>query len=295
MNVSNKRIDALYGALVADAATMGLHWLYDQDHIAIIEQSGDILFRQPDANNYEGVKSYFAHSVKKLGDYSQYGESVLLIAKVIKRSGKYDIRTHQQLFFNTFGPCGSYHGFADRPTKALIARMIKDPDNLPLASGSDDDQLPALCSVPALFANKSTEEAITNAVSVTSIHKDAVNGAQVLNECLNRLQSGESLVEALTHSASGANTTLSKLLHEAMNQPQYRPLETAQQFGLACHMLQGLPLAWHLLQHAESFESVVRDNIRCGGDNCGRSMAIGSIAGLAFGVPEKLKIKVDRL
>ena len=45
---------------------------------------------------------------------------------------------------------------------------------------------------------------------------------------------------------------------------------------------------WHLLKHGEDFESVVRDNIRCGGDHCGRALAAGAIAGYAFGVPDTL-------
>jgi ADP-ribosylglycohydrolase len=295
MTANTKRINALHGALVADAATMGLHWMYDQDHIKKIEATGDILFRQPDANNYEGVKSYFAHGAKKRGEFSQYGESAKVVAQVFERHRKYDVGEHQQIFFDTFGPCGSYHGFADRPTKALVANMIARADDLPEASGSDDDQMPALCCVPALFTNQASQEDIAVAVSVTNTHAHAISGAQVLNDCLTRLHNGECLKDALTHSAATADEALASLMHESLSQSHYQPLETAQRYGLACHMPQGLPVAWHLLLHATDYESVIRDNIRCGGDSCGRSMAVGSIAGLAFGVPEKLKVQVNQL
>jgi len=295
MNSKLRRINALHGALVADAAAMGMHWIYDQDHIQKIEESGDIIFRQPDSNNYQGVKSYFAHAAKRVGQYSQYGESAQVVARVISHNGKYSVNEHQQLFFKTFGPCGSYHGFADRPTKALIHKMIANEDNLPEASGSDDDQLPALCSVPALFTNKANIQDIANAVSVTSVHEQALSGAQVLNDCLNRIYSGENLSDALSNSAANGEAALAELMNEAMAKSEYQPLEIAQQFGLACHMPQGLPVAWHLLQHAKDFEQVIRDNIRCGGDSCGRSMAVGSIAGLVYGVPNNLKMRVESL
>ncbi|MFK7854231.1 MAG: ADP-ribosylglycohydrolase family protein [Granulosicoccus sp.] len=292
MTAKTQRENALIGAVVADAATMGMHWIYDQEHIKNIEKIGDVLFRQPDANIYEGVRSYFAHAAKRVGDSSQYGESARVVAQVIANHGKYDVAEHQQLFFSTFGPCGSYHGFADKPTKALIVRMINDGEDLPKASGSDDDQMPALSSVPALFSTGATIDEIESAVSVTSINQQAISGALALNDCLNRLINGESLQDALTNSASIAEPALSALLQEALGQSDYRPLETAQHFGLPCHMGQGLPVAWHLLQHAENFENVVRDNIRCGGDSCGRSMAVGSIAGLAFGVPDTMRARV---
>lgn len=295
MTPNSTRIDALHGALVADAATMGLHWMYDQDQIKNIEATGDILFRQPDSNCYAGVKSYFAHAVKKVGEFSQYGESARVLSRLYAQDGKYAIARHQQMFFDTFGPCGSYHGFADRPTKALVAKMITQAEDLPEASGSDDDQMPALCCVPAMFANRASHDEIARAVSVTSTHPQALSGAQVLNDCLSRIHEGESLTDALRHSAASADAELANLIKESMSQAKYQPLETAQKYGLACHMKQGLPVAWHLLQHAKDYASAVRDNIRCGGDSCGRSMAVGAIAGLVFGVPDSLKARVNDL
>ena len=291
----NERLNALYGALVADAASMGMHWIYDQEHIKKVEETGDVLFRQPDSNTYEGVKSYFAHAPKRVGEFSQYGASAQVVANVIKQNGNYDVSVHQALFFTTFGPCGSYHGFADRPTKALVARMIIDGDELPDASGSDDDQMPALVSVPALFGNSESVEALVSAVSVTNVHKDAISGARVLNDSLRRIFDGETLSDALRNSANSAETELAALLNESLQHAEYKPLEIAQHFGMACHMKQGLPVVWHLLSHAKDYESVVRDNIRCGGDSCGRSMAVGAIAGLVFGIPESMSMKVPAL
>jgi len=289
------RLNAYYGALVADAATMGLHWIYDQDHLKNLEKTGDLIFRQPDSNVYQGVKSYFAHAAKRVGDFSQYGESAKVASRVYEKHGEYSVTEHQQLFFNTFGPCGSYHGFADRPTKALVARMITDGDELPEASGMDDDQMPALCCVPAMFAHEASDEEVVSAVSVTSTHPHALSGGQVLLDCLNRIDAGENLSDALANSAASAEPELAERMREAMDQSEYRPLETAQHFGMPCHLKQGLPVAWHLLQHAKDFEGVVRDNIRCGGDSCGRSMAVGSIAGLVFGVPDDLMARVTDL
>ena len=92
--------DALDGALVADAATMGLHWMYDQEQIKKIEATGDVLFRQPDAASYEGQKAYFAHAAKKVGEQSQYGQSVLVVDDIMQAHGKYSVAEHQKHFFN---------------------------------------------------------------------------------------------------------------------------------------------------------------------------------------------------
>jgi len=147
--------------------------------------------------------------------------------------------------------------------------------------------------VPALFANGQSKDALEKAVSVTTINEQALSGAMVLYDCLERLSAGEKIEQALSGSVQLADSELADLLNEALAMPAYNPLDAANHFGMPCHMKQGLPVAWHLLKHAPDFTSVVRDNIRCGGDSCGRSMAVGSIAGLLFGVPDDLKAKLD--
>lgn len=292
MNSAN----ALRGALVADAATMGLHWMYDQDLLVQLEKSGDLLFRQPDFNIYQDKKAYFAHAAKRSGEYSQYGQCARVVADLLDKQDQYSTANHRAIFFDTFGPCGSYHGFADRPTKALIARIILDGDDISDLSGSDDDQLPALCSVPALFYHEADHPTVRAAVSVTTINETAISGALVLHHCLNLLKSEVSLEDALMQSIDSANSELASSLKEALNREPYDPLAAANHFGMPCHMTQGLPLAWYLLKHSTDYETVVRDNIRCGGDSCGRAMAVGSVAGLLYGVPDEMKRRVrDRV
>ena len=64
-----------------------------------------------------------------------------------------------------------------------------------------------------------------------------------------------------------------ELLAEAL---QIKPLATqvaAAKFGVPCRVRQGMPLPWRII---------------AGGDSCGRTLAVGSIAGLLFGVSEEL-------
>ena len=148
--------------------------------------------------------------------------------------------------------------------------------------------------MPALFAHDQSKESLEKAVSVATINEQALSGATVLYDCLQRLDAGEKIEQALSASAQLADSELGGLLNEALAMPAFDPLGAANHFGMPCHMKQGLPVAWHLLKHATDYTSVVRDNIRCGGDSCGRSMAVGSVAGVLFGVPDDLKAKLDR-
>jgi hypothetical protein len=70
------------GALVADAAAMGTHWIYDRDHIRKIA-SETPEFVTPDAAHYDGVPAFFAHSNRQTGDQSQYGEQLIVMLKAL--------------------------------------------------------------------------------------------------------------------------------------------------------------------------------------------------------------------
>ena len=281
------RNDALAGVLVADAATMGLHWMYDQDQIKAISTSGDLLFRQPDAAVFKDKKGHFAHAARRTGELSHYGESARIVGQ-LAAEGQYDTAQHRQRFFDAFGPCGHYSGYADRPTKDLVARMIIDGDKLAEPSGMDDNQMPGICVVAGLFSSGYSEDIVSQATQVITTNTDVVAGAKAVFQCLQFLADGSSLKEALSLSANAMDGDVGQLMRDALNVEEYLPLETAKEMGLACYVEHSFPVVWYLLNNATDFESVVRDNIRCGGDNCGRSMALGAIAGLAFGVPDSL-------
>jgi len=283
------RFDALNGALVADAAALGLHWMYDQQHLQLIEKTGDVLFRQPEAEVYRDRKAYFAHAPLRAGDLSHYGASARMLADVALSAEGYSRAAHAAAFLREFGPCGQYVGFADRPTKALTAVLLQAGEELPAQTGSDDSQMPPLAYAAGLLAAQYPQH-LRDAVGLLSCHPIAFDGASCLLDCLQLIESGVAVKEALQQSAEKLQGELGeKLQHALQLSDDYRPLEVAVEFGLACQMLQGLPLVWYLAAHASDFETAVRDNVRCGGDSCGRAMALGAIAGLAFGVPDHMQ------
>lgn len=284
------RKNALTGALVADAASMGLHWLYDQEQIKRVESTGSLLFRQADANVYENMRGAYVHAARRAGELSHYGESARIVSELLQRED-YSVPGHRKIFMDTFGPCGSYHGYADRPTKHLIGRMLIEGDELPDSSGMEDNQMPSLCVVPGLFSANAPESQLVEAVKMISINTTVLASAKAVYSVLSQLQSGEALKTALTNAANTVEGELGEQLRNALDIKTYKPLESAQEMGLACYVEHAMPLSWYLLNHATDFKSVVLDNIRCGGDTCGRTMALGSIAGMAFGVPDHMRQK----
>jgi ADP-ribosylglycohydrolase len=74
------------------------------------------------------------------------------------------------------------------------------------------------------------------------------------------------------------------LLATAMTMTDQSSEDVAKHFGLACDLTFGVPIVAHTLVTAPDFTTAIRRNILSGGDNCGRAILLGAIAGASYGV-----------
>jgi len=126
-NLPNERkpavIAAIAGGWVADAASLGLHWLYDSPRILEVGgQSPEFL--TPKADYFEGGLGYFAHDGKQTGDVSHYGAATgVLIDSLLTCIGALNIRDYQRRFRTFFGPGGQWQGYIDNPTRITLDNL----------------------------------------------------------------------------------------------------------------------------------------------------------------------------
>jgi ADP-ribosylglycohydrolase len=276
---------ALMGALTADAATLGLHWLYDPERItSVIAREGSAAFVPIDAANYADVLGYFAHPHRRQGMLSQYGECLRLAIDVINEGkGQFDVGAYQQAFVNHFDMGGTYVGYIDRPTRAAVANILAKTS----PSGSDDDQLPALTRIPAivtaLHGKDVVMETVDHAVAITNVNEDAHTYGRVFAELLSRVLNGEKITAALQAVTTAAPESAQGLLNAALQTDEDDSVAYGAITERACHLSQGMPLAFHILRHATDYADAVTRNIAAGGDSCGRSIVIGAVMGAAVG------------
>lgn len=281
---TDPRLAAVLGAITADAAALGVHWLYDADRLKALQAESSLAFREPEAANYAGVPGYFAHAGKRAGENSFYGETCRLMLAHLARHGCFDRLAYQKEWLAHFGPGGTYTGYADHPTRNLVIRLLgcATPEDYPAASGSDDDQLPTLECVPALVAwhhGKRAEliDTVLQAVAVAHDHPLARDAAAVATHALADVIAGAPLPEALSAAASAAGTMLKPLLTEALAMPALDAVAAAARFGMPCRLHQGLPLLFHIARHAANYREAVEANLLAGGDSCGRSLLLGAL------------------
>ncbi len=277
------RVAAVLGALVADSASLGLHWLYDPGRIAQIEQTRGLVFLHPDEHDYAGVSGYFAHGQKAAGDSSGYGELCLLMLRHFAQHGEFDRVAYQTEYRSHFGPGGAYVGYVDSPTRQTLQTLLPlKPEEFPQNSGADDDQFAALAALPAVVAlHAGTQEAlkarIEQVVRLTNNNDSAVAAAHYAACVLFDVLHGKPVAQALSGTLPHAGGKLAPLLEEALHMPGPDSAAAAKRFGTACHVLEGMPVIAHIAQHASGYRAAVEENIRIGGDSCGRAIMLGAI------------------
>ncbi|SFH65544.1 ADP-ribosylglycohydrolase family protein [Albimonas pacifica] len=284
MHARNERRDraeaALLGALVADAAALGLHWLYDPVRIASLQ--GPIVFRTPDAADFEGAAGVFVHAGKRAGELSHYGAALRTALQAVGAKGG-DLAEAQARFAAAFGAGGWWVGYIDKPTRGTLANLAAgrlDP------SGVEDDQIPGFARLPALVCRPggaADAVQLAAAVAMTSTGAAArdwaLAGARILAAAL----IGASPAEAVAAGETGAPEAVAQGLARARAAGP-DPVAFAGEVGRACPMSMSVPVSAHILLHARSFAEAAEMNIRAGGDSCGRAILIGAVEGAIHGL-----------
>ncbi|MBY0498157.1 MAG: ADP-ribosylglycohydrolase family protein [Nitrosomonas sp.] len=286
MNLNIKldpRAAAILGALIADSASLGLHWLYDPERIAQIEKTKGLTFLQPDAHDYAGVSGYFAHGGKTAGDSSGYGELCLLMLRHVAQHGEFDRVAYQTEYRKYLGPGGAYVGYVDSPTRQTLRTLLAlKPEEFPQYSGADDDQFAALATIPVIVATHAGSQQalmtqIERVVRLTNHNDTAVAAAQYAGCVLFNVLQGKSIVEALVGALPSAGEKLALLVEEALQTCILDSAAVAKRFGTACHVLEGVPVIAHIVRYAPDYRTAIEENIRIGGDSCGRAIMLGAI------------------
>lgn len=279
----SKRIsNSLKGALVADSASMGIHWIYDTDRVAKIAKAhdGSPAFVPVNEKHHENTKGYFAHANRLDGTNTQYGEVLrTAIASILKNSGKFDVANYQKHFAAHFGPGGTYIGYIDRATRGTLVNIAAE--NLD-PSGTDDTQLPAIASLAAVIATDPSS--VETAVRVTNDNDYSVNAGQVFAHLLSAILNGADLNEALDEAANVGDEEFSELLKAALTSEETDSVAYGQITGRACNLVMSIPLCFHILKNTNSFESAIEANNFAAGDNAGRSIVLGAVAGAYYGL-----------
>ncbi|MGJ8633507.1 MAG: alpha/beta fold hydrolase [Luteolibacter sp.] len=266
-------------ALVADALSLGPHWVYNQGKLARVYPEGVRIFTDPQS-------AY--HPKRKAGEFTHFGDQMVLLEGSIEKQGGFDAEGWKADWME--GMRG-YDGYVDGATRETLAA-----EGL-VASGSDDLS-GASRLAPILDLGLSVDDAVAAARAQTGLtHGDlgVSDAAEFFVRAVYALKEGETLYKAFLFAAEeGSYEGLDVAGHLAAVREVLGEnfLKVGTNLGLTCHLSEAFPLTlFFALRDGADFESAMSDNGLAGGDTSARAMLLavlfaardGDVGGGLFG------------
>ena len=261
--MKEKRKAAVWGAFVADALALGVHWVYNVN--VIDKKFGRI------QGYVDPITSF--HEGKKAGDFTHYGDQMLLLLESMDENGVYDesrFALAWREFFST------YKGYFDKATKGTLENMAAGKGET--ESGSASDDLAGASRIAALIStdDDDPEHLVHASRSQTAItHRDerVIQSADFFSRVAMAVLGGESPVVALETIAGShfSDSDISDLIHSGLESRERNTRQAISDFGQMCSIGAGLPGTIHLIcRYADDFATAMVENVMAGGDSSAR-------------------------
>lgn len=293
---SKRSAAALVGAFVADAASAGLHWIYEPLEIRrrlAARSPRHPEFHEPPASPAYGSHSPYAH-VYPSGASSPYADEVLPLLRSMARLGGFDAADFANESVAFFA---SYAGRLNS-VMAHFLSAERAGRRWP-KSAVADSQAHSLVKVPLLCARYAgsgrLDQMVERAVRVHQDDEMAVGVGVRAARILERVILGDSVAEALrwasrepalsgvaAGAAGGADVVPSVVQERSVGAADGAAMmasieQVAGAFGRSCTLPGAFLLALHVASWGAAFADAVRANILAAGDSCSRSMFLGAL------------------
>lgn len=266
----------LITSLVADALSLGAHWIYSQREIA--EKFGRITGYSDPATSY--------HPGKQAGDFTHYGDQTMVLLRSLARHGRFDLASFASEW-RAFWESPETQSYRDGATKATLANLRDGLPPTQAASPSNDIAGAARIAPLFLLKWKFSEDLIAAVRAQTLFtHGDpaVVEAAEFFARVTLAVQEGVAIPDALRAAAplTAWNAIPGEWFEAALASSASEASDSAaaKAHGLTCHVPDAFPAICHLLlRHPDDGVAALTANVEAGGDSAARGMIIGMIHG----------------
>ena len=268
---------AVIGAFVADALSLGVHWVYNTG--VIDKKLGRV------EHYYDPLTSY--HKGKSAGDFTHYGDQTLVLLESVSSGGGYDAHRFAGMWRTFFA---DYGGYFDQATKTTLKNMDAGKDLTDSASDSDDLAGASRLAALVFVYHDDLEQLVSAARAQTRItHNNdrGLSSADFFARTVFAVLGGQPPQAAMqaTLDTHFSDSSIASLITMGMESRDRDTRETIAEFGQMCSVEAGLPGAVHLIsRYADDFKSAMVENVMAGGDSSARGMLAGMVLGAAHGM-----------
>jgi len=251
--------DLILTSLVADAYSLGAHWVYDEKQL-----------KNPSIN-WEELNTPLSiwHKGKLAGDFTHYGDQTYWLYKFLEDKETFD----ENEYFNYWQErINSYNGYIDgasRETLENIKNNIKP-------SGSSSTDLSIVGRItPLLLVSKTKEEFIENVekfVKLTHNSEKSINASIFFAKVLIESLDGKNFQETISNLKEQSGENIASFITKGIESKDKNTFETIREFGPACDVDEGFSGIIHLLYKYTDLKEMLINNAKAGGDSSARAM-----------------------
>lgn len=258
----------LLGSILADAFSLGGHWIYDTDRL---KQS----FGEYDRLHDPLPDSF--HPNRKKGEHTHYGDQTLLLLEFLAENESFKVDEFKKYWMEKME---HYDGYVDHATKDSIAAIKSDKE-----WGSVSTDLSGASRIaPIIYCSKSSEQGIKDAVDQTKVTHNSekvVASAEFFARTAYKVLDGKKPAIAIEEvSKEMKNSWIDKKLEAAKEYLEMSPEEAIGELGQACSVSGAFPATIYLiLKYEEDYRQAMTANVMAGGDSAARGLLAGMIIG----------------
>lgn len=268
----------VYASFAADALALGGHWVYN---VSVIEKKYGRLDR------YEKPLGRSYHPTKDKGQFTHYGDQMLLLLEDIVAAGGFDPEhfadTWQQ-FFRT------YDGYFDHATKTTLENFQNGRHFRESGSESTDLSAAARISPIIYFCHQTKRNflpAVRSQTIMTHNHPDVIHAAIFFSDVAFRVLNGQpptAAIDEAIDSCAGQDRMI-QWVRQGKESIERDTREAIASFGQQCATEAAFPGVIHLIYKYETdLPNALIENVMAGGDSAARGMLAGMILGAHNGI-----------
>jgi hypothetical protein len=267
-------------ALLGNAATLGIHWIYNAEFLADLAKKHSILFLKQDPQIYAAAKpSYYAYPLTNVGDVTSQGMFLFWLTKALKANPNLTQLEYKDLILNQIKPGGDYQGYVETYGHKLIINALNEKLELNLpAVPLDDDHL--IGFVPYIAVKQlglSTNKAWELAQLFTS-KEEYPACYQMFDAIIDRLPK-QSMKQAIEESIVFAPKRYAIQMKKAIELTDTKAF-VKDYAGTACAINQSVPIVIHLLYHSQNLADAWLRNALISGAIAERAMLLTMLMGI---------------
>ena len=300
-DLKNRAKGMVLGQFLGDAASLGVHWIYNTKEIEHLHPQGLQGFEVPAEGHY--------HAGKLAGDPTHYGDAAWVLLEALARETTFNVTTFGRAFVEKMDPGKGYSGYFDSATRGTLENyrnhLEVSQEPYDFQEGADDDQLATISLLAVLIAFYVARnggipadptglfEQVKILTHVRQQNDRAVAYCQAHTRLLLELLAGRDIHSAFHHVEEQLDTEdkldreVRRKLRDAFQLKHKGTVEATDFLGQSCPLICSFPSAVQATaKHNEDFQTAIIETVKAGGDNAGRAAMIGSWIGARIGVDE---------